>query len=986
MPDTPKALRILAVMSSPTILKRKSDKDPIQKIPRLEIEKEWQALCKAVEGSPVRLERCYPPTLNQMDEMISRAASPEVNAPYQVVHFSGHGDISNLIFEDGCLQGVAVKAEKLGEIFKNSGVKLVILSACYSGVEETSQSIVSPASILANTYIPAVVCTNQWIRDDVACVFSKALFSHISTGFPMKESFNFAQRQIENDPDIRGAQKTVLELACPNDFVLDKVPVEPSIIDQIPPQIHSRYFQNDYFFGREEELADISLAMGKNEHKIITVKGIGGSGKSTLVREVAKRNCWRYTGGMVWADFRNEKSISPERLLLAVQEQLNVEISELQKRTQKIMARLESKPCLIIADNIETIITACRVQSQPQCQEANALAELFGNMPPAVQVLCTGREPLGLKGERVIDIVGLDPVAGLRLFIDVAEDKGRSLKKLIDGLEYVEEADKEKIYNVNKVIFNLPLCIYLACSAWARTPSMNLDTLAKGLKKSCREILCDPSMTDEDAVRHKSMVGTIEFSYRMLESDSAKQLLPRLSIFTPGSGFDDDAVKEICQLNNWDKGLEELVRKSLVEREWLFDKEYARYRLFPPVQEYAQEKLDGELKPLLDEKFSIYYAGISAYGYSLIENGEDIRSGALLLELELDNILRALDLSIDKGWSDQVGDLMNGLDRFYGGRFAYDMLKDVILKVIGFYKRIGDRNNFAVSLHEMGCLAQQQNRFEQARECYEQSLAIKTELGDRAGKAATLHQMGILAQEQNRYEEARDYYTQSLAISKELRNRAFESSTLHQMGILAQHQKQFDQARECYEQSLAISRELGNRTVEAMALHEMGILVQEQNQYKQARECYEESLAISRELGDRAGEARTLHQMGQLAQDQNQYEQAFEFYEQSIAIKRELGSRAGEAITLWAVGDLYEKQDKAEESLPFYITSLTMGVNLNSNEIIYGVLGRLFDYIITMGKNDFSSLFLKKANELMEDKQAKALLKFIFDFYDKIDD
>ena len=70
----------------------------------------------------------------------------------------------------------------------------------------------------------------------------------------------------------------------------------------------------------------------------------------------------------------------------------------------------------------------------------------------------------------------------------------------------------------------------------------------------------------------------------------------------------------------------------------------------------------------------------------------------------------------------------------------------------------------AASYHQLGMVAQDRGRLDEAEDWYARSLAIDEELGDRPGMATSYHQLGMVAQDRGRLDEAEDWYARSLAI------------------------------------------------------------------------------------------------------------------------------------------------------------------------------------------------------------------------------
>jgi tetratricopeptide (TPR) repeat protein len=89
----------------------------------------------------------------------------------------------------------------------------------------------------------------------------------------------------------------------------------------------------------------------------------------------------------------------------------------------------------------------------------------------------------------------------------------------------------------------------------------------------------------------------------------------------------------------------------------------------------------------------------------------------------------------------------------------------------------------ALSLHQLGMIAQDQGDYEMARRLYEQSLEIRRQLGDQAGMAFSLGQLGVLAQDQGDHATARRLYEQSLKIFERLKSPYAETARKSLAGL-----------------------------------------------------------------------------------------------------------------------------------------------------------------------------------------------------------
>jgi tetratricopeptide (TPR) repeat protein len=383
--------------------------------------------------------------------------------------------------------------------------------------------------------------------------------------------------------------------------------------------------------------------------------------------------------------------------------------------------------------------------------------------------------------------------------------------------------------------------------------------------------------------------------------------------------------------------------------------------VFPYFLKTKLGTLDESTREALQEGFKNHYQGLAGYYNRLMKSkdAQERQLGRFFCRLDYENLYNALKICLEKQESiniffclDKYFELINdiqsrlklsefvcqaqeaypselrtgeigyeivmALDRLAFGylqtqkyqeaRESYQKIGELLLQLSGVEER-QKQSALATTYHNLGIVAQELREFEQAREYYQQALALFIESGDRYSQAITYHQLGIVAQQLREFEQAREYYQQALAIKIEFGDRYSQASTYHQLGIVAQVLGEFEQAREYYKQALAIKIEFGDRYSQASTYHHLGIVAQQLREFEQARDYYQQALALFIEFGDRYEQANTYHNLGRLAQELREFEQAREYYQQALVISIEFGDRYEQAGTYGALGLLAEVQE-----------------------------------------------------------------------------
>jgi predicted ATPase/DNA-binding SARP family transcriptional activator len=314
------------------------------------------------------------------------------------------------------------------------------------------------------------------------------------------------------------------------------------------------------FVGRERELERVGELLG--EHRLLTLIGTGGAGKTRLAGEVADRGAARMRDG-VWlvelAPVADEAAIVP-----AILGSLGLrEVALLGSRSKTggggdavdhLLEVLADRQALIVLDNCEHLLEPVAVAVD---RLLGACAEL--------RVMCTSREPLGITGEMIVPVAPLElprgelsaqealAVPAVRLFADRAATAAGSFT--------VDAQTVHAVVDVCRRVDGLPLAIELAA---ARLRSMTLPQLATRLDDRFR-LLTGGSRTA--MARQRTLRAVVDWSWELLDA-SERALLRRLSVFPGGATL--DAAEAVCAGGPVDAGdvfdlLCALVDKSLVQ-------------------------------------------------------------------------------------------------------------------------------------------------------------------------------------------------------------------------------------------------------------------------------------------------------------------------------------------------------------------------------------------------------------------------------------
>jgi len=385
------------------------------------------------------------------------------------------------------------------------------------------------------------------------------------------------------------------------------------------------------FVGRQEELAN--LVKNLAAHRLVTLTGVGGVGKTRLSLQVAAEVLPRFEDG-VW--FCELAMASDETLMFqTVADTVGARQREGMSVADSVVEYLRDRSVLVVLDNCEHLLT-----------EAAWLASAFLQRCPNVTVLATSREGLGVPGEHLVAVPSLGvPTRSADTFSAVVSD---AMQLFADRAEAVRPGFTLSSANVGPVaeicrrLDGMPLAIELAA---ARVSAMTPTEIAARLDERFRLLTGGRRGRVE---RHQTLRATVEWSYSLLTAIE-QRVFDRLGVFV--GGFDVTAAEAIVaddEVAGWDvvDAVSGLVEKSMVTAEPTEDG-VTRYRLLETLRAFARERLDDASETdAWRRRHGGYYAEFcERAGPELV--GSDRLAWVQRVEVELDNINAVLGWGLD---------------------------------------------------------------------------------------------------------------------------------------------------------------------------------------------------------------------------------------------------------------------------------------------------------------------------------------------------
>jgi predicted ATPase/DNA-binding CsgD family transcriptional regulator len=670
----------------------------------------------------------------------------------------------------------------------------------------------------------------------------------------------------------------------------------PSAHVQLSPK-HNLPSQLTSFIGRKKDVERIQYRLAG--HRLVTLIGVGGIGKTRLSQQVANQLIDKYADGVWLVEFAplNDSTLVPQGVATVFGIQQRGDHSA---PIETLIHFLQVKTILLILDNCEHLLDAC----------AELADKLLKNCPD-LKILATSREGLGIIGEALYqvpsltipDIQQISPIEKLNTYESIRLFQERAQLVQMDFA-----LTKDNAFSVTQICSRLdgiPLAIELAA---VRVQTFSAEQIAEQLDQ-CFQILTGGSRTA--LPKHQTLQASIDWSWHLLH-DAEQMLLRRLSVFA--GGWTLDSAEAVCVGNGVEPQdvldlLTQLMNKSLVisERE---QGQELRFGMLETIRAYALERLveSGEMEALRG-RHAQYYGDLilnqASYGI--------LSATALHLQRELDNIRATLSWCVATPKDIELGArLVWILQWFWYGRGYFSEGRLWTKQILASAFLPDGSKSRAMALAASGFLAVWQGEDEEGLIQIENSLDIAQRLRDEQMMPLLLMINAIAYISMGHDRSAQPLLRDALELFEQQNLPYFHIMTIVLLGNVQFGLGNLEEARALYEAAAVKARTLGENWTLSFALSNLGEVARTQAQYDLAREYYEECEALLSETGDTGDLARFAHNLGYIAQHEGDFPRAKAQFRKSLTIFRRLANRRGIAECLAGLAGLKARQGEAQ--------------------------------------------------------------------------
>jgi predicted ATPase len=616
--------------------------------------------------------------------------------------------------------------------------------------------------------------------------------------------------------------------------------------------------------GRADDLA--ALFKLAREHRVVTITGPGGVGKTRIVSELGRRLAPEFLDGVAFVPMAD--ITEAEDFLPALAETLDVKEAEERTLGEGIIALIGNRKALLLLDNLEQIVTA-----------APEIARIVERCPE-LRIVTTSRTPLRIDAEREYPLAPLEIDSAVVLFVERAGTAA-------------ESPDSEAtVAAICQRLDGLPLALELAA---ARLRLLSPDALLERLDHALDVLTSGRRDAHE---RQQTLRATIDWSHSLL-SEQEQRSFRRMAVFAGGCTLAD--VEAVCA----DPGatcldeLESLVDKALVQ----VDGRSGRLRMLQTIGEFAAERLDlaGEAGEIAG-RHARRYAEVAREVRDAIEGPDQIGSVERgiaeegNLQAALETLLagaRGGDAAACEGGMQLCGDLWMYWHIRGKNVSAREYAEAFLAASQGLPTSVGRSG----ALINVGLASWMTGQIERANEEWSEAYRIAEEVG--AGRelclAALCQGLGLLGVDT---EGALEWTARGIEQS---RGREFEWAlgfALSFNGIAHALSGEVDVAEARYLEALQIQQRLGDCEGIGTSFGGLAQLAAGRGESTAALDLYRQALAAFEAVGDRGEVARILSEMAWACLDSGEVALARRYFFDSVQAHTDVASVRGVGLSL----------------------------------------------------------------------------------------
>jgi predicted ATPase/DNA-binding CsgD family transcriptional regulator len=609
------------------------------------------------------------------------------------------------------------------------------------------------------------------------------------------------------------------------------------------------------FVGRAKQLAEITTRLMDPGCRLLTLTGLGGSGKTRLALEASRMVGPHFAHGAVFVAL--QPLTRSDLLIPAIAQAVGLTPYSEGDLQQQLLDYLQEKTLLLILDNFEHLLDGAAVVS-------TLLAAA-----PGVTMVVTSRVALSLQEEWLYPLKGMATPPSIYATAEDYEAVQLFLYHARRVQPHFDPArDRAAVIRICTMTAGLPLAIEIAAS-WLK--GLSIGHIAHAMQCNL-DFLSTTTRNGQE--RHRSMRAVFDQSWALLAEDE-RRIFARLSIFH--GGFASEAAMQVAGASL--ASLAALVEKSLIQLE-----STDRFSIHELLRQYGSEQLDayGETEASA-ARHSQYFAQLMQRHEAELQQPQQLET-MQAIERDFENIRLAWEWAVTHGHLNQLHMMLNGL-------YLFGFLGTRYRETITLFQDTLDQP--AVDAPLRGRLLARrwgymqwwyQASYQEALSYIEQALAIAGANNNRFEIAFGQLMAAYALISMDRYADALPRLESSQALFEALDEPYYVCWVLHRLGYVHSNLNNIDKGTAYTEQSLALARVSHNRVALVICLYNLGSDYILDSDYIKGRQYGAEALRVATETGHQCQIAHALSLLALYAFFQGDYSSSHNYAQRSRTI------------------------------------------------------------------------------------------------------
>jgi len=636
------------------------------------------------------------------------------------------------------------------------------------------------------------------------------------------------------------------------------------------------------FIGRDAEFMQVRDLV--QSHRLVTLIGAGGVGKTRLAFRVAEGLLDEFQQGVYWVELASLSN--PDMLASAILDVFRLPEQDGCSEMDLLLNFLRDRDLLVLLDNCEHLLNGCP-----------ALVDLLLNTCPSLHILITSRVRLNLPGEVTYYVPSLNtpdhsqsiPLTDIAQYDAVQLFVERSAS-FCPGFA-LSMANACSVTQICQRLDGIPLALELAA---ARTRILTVEQLASKLDDVFHLLI---GGSQAALPRHRTLQASFEWSYALL-SKQEQILLQRLSVFAGGCTL--EAAEAVCAGEEIEAFevldlLSCLADQSLIYVKHLSEGE-SRYYLLETIRQFAHQRLqESGALPRLHQRHLVYFLQLAEEGDQQIRGPQQL-IWIKLLEKEKNNFTIAIERAFESSTNLEVGvQLICALTWFRYRTGDFNLQLNFIQKALFIGKENISTYTQAKLLFHVGFSSNWLGRCllgEEIATLLEKSITIWKELGPKY----------VLEESQSKLILGFNYLflfmnsgqgsqliKESISVFQKADNVWWHAYALNLLLTTDLMDRDAEAALSILQKETILWQKTGDLWGQALSIWDYGLFYLIHGDFVKAQGYLQKSLEIFTKFGSISITCRIMRELGKIAYTLHEYDQAKAYLENSYLLAKEVG-------------------------------------------------------------------------------------------------